>query len=64
MYLKIKNILKVLILLNIMMYPIINAEARNAYIEALREVGKIAPSAEEEVLKTMKKTLSLMLSST
>ena len=51
MYLKIKNILKVLILLNIMMYPIINAEARNAYIEALREVGKIAPSAEEEVIK-------------
>ena len=51
MYLKIKNILKVLILLNIMMYPIINAEARNAYIEALREVGKIAPSVEEKVIK-------------
>ena len=51
MYLKIKNILKVLILLNIIMYPIINAEARNAYIEALREVGKIAPSVEEKVIK-------------
>ena len=51
MYLKIKNILKVLILLNIVMYPIINAEARNAYIEALREVGKIAPLDEEKVIK-------------
>ena len=51
MYLKIKNILKVLFLLNIMMYPMINAEARNAYIEALREVGKIAPSDEEKVIK-------------
>ena len=51
MYLKIKNILKVLILLNIMMYPIINAQARNAYIEALREVGKIAPLDEEKVIK-------------
>ena len=51
MYLKIKNILKVLILLNIIMYPIINAEARNAYIEALREVGKIAPLDEEKVIK-------------
>ena len=34
-----------------MMYPMINAEARNAYIEALREVGKIAPSDEEKVIK-------------
>ena len=51
MCLKTNNILKVLILLNIMMYPMINAEARNAYIEALREVVKIAPSDEEKVIK-------------
>ena len=51
MCLKTNNILKILILLNIMMYPIINAQARNAYIEALREVGKIAPLDEEKVIK-------------
>ena len=51
MCLKTNNILKILILLNIMMYPMINAEARNAYIEALREVVKIAPSDEEKVIK-------------
>ena len=51
MCLKINNILKVLALLCVMIFPAINAEARNAYIEALREVGKIAPSVEEKVIK-------------
>lgn len=51
MCLKINNILKVLALLSVMIFTAINAEARNAYIEALREVGKIAPSVEEKVIK-------------
>ena len=51
MCLKINNILKVLVLLSVMIFTAINAEARNAYIEALREVGKIAPSVEEKVIK-------------
>jgi len=37
--------------LSVMIFTAINAEARNAYIEALREVGKIAPSVEEKVIK-------------
>ena len=51
MCLKINNILKVLALLSVMIFTAINAEARNAYIEALREVGKIAPLDEEKVIK-------------
>ena len=51
MCLKINNILKVLALLCVMIFPVINAQARNAYIEALREVGKIAPLDEEKVIK-------------
>lgn len=51
MCLKINNILKVLALLCVMIFPAINAQARNAYIEALREVGKIAPLDEEKVIK-------------
>ena len=50
MCLKIKNILKIFILLSITIYPMINADAKNAYIEALREVGRVAPSEEEEVI--------------
>ncbi len=51
MCLKIKNILKLLILLNIMLFPVINVNAGNSYIQALREIGKIAPLDEEEVIK-------------
>ena len=50
MCLKKKNILKIFILLSITIYPMINADAKNAYIEALREVGRVAPSEEEEVI--------------
>ena len=51
MCLKIKNILKLLILLNIMLFPVINVNAGNSYIQALREIGKIAPLDEEAVIK-------------
>jgi len=51
MCLKIKNILKVLVLLNLMLFPIINVNAGNSYIEALREIVKVAPLGEEEVIK-------------
>jgi len=51
MCLKIKNILRVLVLLSIMIFPVINVNAGNSYIEALREIGKIAPLEEEEVIK-------------
>ncbi len=51
MFIKIKYILKIFFLLNILIYPMINAEAKNTYVEALREIGKIAPSDEEEIVK-------------
>jgi len=50
MIIRIKNILKILFLLIITMYPIINTEAKNAYIGALRDVGRIAPLEETEVI--------------
>ena len=50
MIIRIKNILKILFPLIITMYPIINTEAKNAYIGALRDVGRIAPLEETEVI--------------
>ena len=50
MIIRIKNILKILFLLIITMYPIINTEAKNSYIGALRDVGRIAPLEETEVI--------------
>ena len=34
-----------------MLFPVINVNAGNSYIQALREIGKIAPLDEEEVIK-------------
>ncbi|MHC4321604.1 MAG: TolC family protein [Planctomycetota bacterium] len=48
MFLKIKYILKILFLLNIVMYPMINAEAKNTYVEALREILEVAPTDKTE----------------
>ena len=50
MIIRIKNILKILFLLIITMYPIINTEAKNSYIGALRDVGRIAPLEETEII--------------
>ena len=50
MIIRIKNILKILFPLIITMYPLINTEAKNAYIGALRDVGRIAPLEETEVI--------------
>ncbi|MDP6925232.1 MAG: TolC family protein [Candidatus Scalindua sp.] len=51
MCLKINNIFKILILLSVMLFPVLNANAKNSYIEALREIVKVAPLGEEEVIK-------------
>jgi len=51
MCLKISNILKVLVLLSVMIFPVINVNAKNSYIEAFREIVKVAPLDEEEVIK-------------
>ncbi len=51
MFLKIKYILVILFLLHIVIYPMINANAKNSYVEALSEIVKIAPSDETEVTK-------------
>ena len=50
MVLKIKNIFKILFLLNIVIYPMINADAKNSYVEALREIGRVAPSDDAEII--------------
>ncbi len=43
-FFKLNNILAILFLLNIIMYAMTaNAEARNAYMEALKEVFQVAP---------------------
>ncbi len=41
----------ILILLSIVIFPFINVEAANTYVEALREIGKVSPSDEEKVIK-------------
>ncbi len=49
MDIKLKYILNILFVLNIIAYSAIDAEAQNTYVEALGEILKVAPSDEEEV---------------
>ncbi len=44
MFYKIKNTLIILFLFNVLLYPKINAEAGNSYVEALGDILKVAPS--------------------
>ncbi len=44
MFYKIKNTLIILFLFNVLLYPKIDAEAKNSYVEALGDILKVAPS--------------------
>lgn len=48
MLFKLKNILTILFILNLIMYAKINAEAKNVYVEALREILNVAPADKEK----------------
>lgn len=48
MLFKLKNILTILFVLNLIMYAKINAEAKNVYMEALREILNVAPADKEK----------------
>lgn len=48
MLFKLKNILTILFVLNLIMYAKINAEAKNVYMEALREILNVAPAGKEK----------------
>lgn len=48
MLFKLKNILTILLILNLIMYAKINAEAKNVYVEALREILNVAPADKEK----------------
>ena len=51
MLFKLKNILMILFILNILMYAKINAEAKNVYMEALREILNVAPADKIEAIE-------------
>ena len=48
MFFKLKYLLAILFVLNIVMYAKINAEAKNVYMEALREILNVAPADKEK----------------
>ncbi len=50
MFLKTKNIIKILFLFILAVYPMINLEAKSAYIEALRDIGRVFPTEEAEII--------------